>query len=119
VFTDGLLSAEAIGRVQRRGDWVWPAGLSDADVPVRVNRDAPRRKLDYYCDEELARAMRMACAESGRLNRAELVEATCRFIGISHTQAARERIDAVVELATSSRYIALRGDEYETLKTPA
>jgi very-short-patch-repair endonuclease len=119
VFTDGLLSAEAIARVHRRGDWVWPAGLANTDVPVRVNRDAPRRKLDYYCDEELARAMQMACAESGRLNRPELVEATCRFLGISHTQAARERIDAVVELATSSGYIALHGDEYETLQRPA
>ena len=88
-------------------------------MPVRVNRDAPRRKLDYYCDEELARAMQMACTESGRLNRPELVEATCRFLGISHTQAARERIDAVVELATSSGYIGLRGDEYERLQAPA
>jgi very-short-patch-repair endonuclease len=119
VLTDGLLSAINEGRVERRGEFCWAAGLSPKDVPVRVNRDAPRRKLDYYCDEELARAMQMACAESGRLNRPELVEATCRFLGISHTQAARERVDAVVELATSSGSIALRGDEYETLQTPA
>jgi hypothetical protein len=119
VLTDGLLSAINEGRVERRGEFCWPAGLSAKDVPVRVNRDAPRRKLEYYCDDELARAMYMACAESGRLNRPELVEATCRFIGITHTQAARERIDAVVELAASSGYVALRGDEYETLQTPA
>jgi very-short-patch-repair endonuclease len=119
VLTDGLLSAIQERRVEQRGEFCWPAGLAATDVPVRVNRDAPRRRLDYYCDEELARAMHMACAESGRLNRTELVEATCRFLGINHTQAARERIDAVVPLAAALGYMTLRGDEYETLKPPA
>jgi hypothetical protein len=112
VFEDGLLSAAAIGRVERRGEWVWPAGLTPLDVPVRVNRDSGRRKLDYYCDEELARAMHMACVESGRLNRPELVEATCRFLGLTHTPAARERLDGIVELSMTSGFVALRDGEY-------
>jgi hypothetical protein len=112
VFEDGLLSAAAIGRVERRGEWVWPPGLTAQEVPVRVNRDSRRRRLDFYSDEELARAMRMACAQSGRLNRSELVEATCRFLGITHNAGARERLETVVPRSEAWGLISLRDGEY-------
>jgi very-short-patch-repair endonuclease len=109
----GLLAAVDALRgagVVIRGDWAWPAGMDPREVPVRVRRGGPPRPLARYSDEELLRAMEIACRAGGRIPEHQLPRAVADLLGIDLRAAADSRLGALVERAVAGGYITVDGD---------
>lgn len=79
-FDHAIREAERRDAIVRRDAWLWPAAVDVAEAPVRVRVGEPRRRFEWYSNEELLRALRIACSVSGALSREGLVEATGRLL---------------------------------------
>lgn len=107
-FLTAISSAERSGGVVRRDNWLWPPSLPVDEVIVRVRTGEARRRFEWYSDEELVRAILVACTVAGALNRDGLIEATGRLLGVNVTQAMRERVSGLVEVAIESGHLSER-----------
>lgn len=107
-FDHAIREAERRDAIVRRDVWLWPAALDVAEAPVRVRVGEPRRRFEWYSDEELLRALRIACSVSGALSREGLVEATGRLLGVNLTQGIRDRLQLLVPLGIDRGYVVER-----------
>jgi very-short-patch-repair endonuclease len=101
-FLQYISAAELRGTVLRRASWLWPPEMDPGAVPIRVRDGDYKRKFEWYSDEELLRAMTIACGQAGALRLESLSEATTRLLGINTTQAARERFGRLISSALAS-----------------
>ncbi len=107
-FIQAITGAERSGGVVRRSAWLWPPSLHVDGVVVRVRTGEARRRFEWYSDEELVRAIHVACTVAGALNRDGLIEATGRLLGANVTQAMRERVSGLIGVALESGHISDR-----------
>jgi len=108
-FEAAIVGAVRSGGVIRRRAWLWPPAMDVSTVEVRIRVGEARRRFEWYSDEELVRAVGIACSVAGALNRDGLVEATGRLLGVNLTQAVRERIAGVIKLAITNGHVIDRG----------
>ncbi len=99
--------------VRRRNSFYYPPKFDALTLPVRINRGSERRVFRHYADEEVVRAIAIACREAGRLTRAQLPEATARLLDFNLTSTVRLRVDALVDAAVTAGLLATTGGYYE------
>lgn len=107
-FEAAIAGAERSGGIVRRRTWLWPPSVAVESVAVRVRSGEERRRFEWYSDEELVRAIRIACSIAGPLSRDGLAEATGRLLGVNLTEGVRERIDGALDLAITSGHLVDR-----------
>jgi very-short-patch-repair endonuclease len=83
-FERGLDSAIAAGTIPRRGDFLWPAGQTDAQVRYRGG-ECPVTDAERICPEEFDSAVRLVLQQQFGLPFDALTEATARLMGFSRT----------------------------------
>ncbi len=93
----------------RRSKWLWPVSMEVVQVPVWVNLDDPRRKFEFYSDEELLRAMQLACSVAGSVPIESLSEATAKLLGFKLMNPVRVRLESLVPRALAQNWVKDEG----------
>ncbi len=70
-----------LGKVQRRGEFLWPAAMVEPEVRDRSALPAPSRRLDLVAPEEIARAVERVVADAFGMEPAAVPAAACRLLG--------------------------------------
>lgn len=87
----GLLLAEAAGQLERRGDFLWPPGMTTP--PVRTRAHLAVRVIEQVCDEELAQAARLARQQLPNSTPQDQAVQAARLLGFQRvTEGIRQRI---------------------------
>ncbi len=86
-FERALAGATASGDVVRRGDFLWPPGLTRPPVRWRGDEACPVTAAERIAMEELEEAIRITLASEFGATEEGLVTATCRRLGFRRTVA--------------------------------
>jgi very-short-patch-repair endonuclease len=94
------------GLVTLDGNTLWHRDSDRRTVIVKVFRNGTIRDFDAYSDEEILRAMELACHTSVAIKREEVARATARLLGYSRTAPSiRHRIDNLLPRAFQEGYL--------------
>jgi hypothetical protein len=77
------------GAVTRRGEFLWPSGMTEP--PIRDRSHAGPRDAALLPPEELAAALRLVIAKELRIAREDLVKRAAQLLGYSRTGARLQR----------------------------
>jgi len=99
------------GKIRRRGDFLWPAGLERPVVRDRGNLPAPARRLEFVAPEEIEAAIGIAVADACGIEPAAIPPAACRLLGFPRVgEEMRARVDAIVGRMVAEGHLVSRGD---------
>lgn len=111
----GLQEAVARGVIVERGEFAWPATTPADAIPVRRIEEGQERRSDRIPPEEAARALQVACAQSGRIPVDSIARAIAAQLGYQRTT---EALDALamqgLRLATDAGRV-VEADGYITV----
>ena len=82
----GAMSSAATGRTQKRGDFLWPAGLND--VPVRVpvsDVKETKREVAHIPPEEIQACMLLIIRHAVGISADSLIKETANVFGFDRT----------------------------------
>lgn len=97
------------GLFSRKGDFLWPNGMSLAPVRQRVNDQD--RKIELVCREEIGQAILMALELQFGMNRQDLVIEAARLLGFSNTGSrVAEAIESAIEAETKAGRISWKSE---------
>jgi len=103
--------AEQAGRVEPRGEFLWPAGMIDPPVRRRGEAHESVREIDRICPEEIARAARLVLEAQFGMAREDLVAQAARLLGFQHTGSKiQQRVGEVVDGELAAGRIVTAGD---------
>ena len=72
-----------------------------------------RFDIQHYKDQELIRALSLACFEVGSIPKTELIRFTARFLGFSRvTKRITFRLEALISKAIRGKYLREDGNRY-------
>lgn len=83
----GIEDSVRRGTLRRRGDFLWPQGMSTVAVRDRSDVDAQARKLELVCDEEIAAALLDVVARAFSISREDAVATALRLLGFQRISA--------------------------------
>lgn len=103
------------GVVKVSGETLWYGEADERAVPIKISRSSETRSFNYYSDEELLRAMELACNTSVPVKVAEVARATARLLGYSITAPSiRQRIEGLLFKAVQEGYLITAGEGFQS-----
>ncbi len=104
-WMNAIVRAESSRAIVRRDLWLWPPDLNPTEVPVRVSLGRAKRDFQRHSDEELWRAMQIACSVAGSLPREGVPAATAKLLGFKLTDQVKSLLSELVPYAVEYRYL--------------
>jgi hypothetical protein len=103
--------AQHAGRIEQRGDFLWPIGL--ATPIVRAPKEGDKtRSIEYIAPEEITEAAFLCVQEARSLSEADLIAQTAKLLGYARVT---KKIDAAVTGAIDALKASGRITEAEGL----
>jgi hypothetical protein len=100
------------GTIRRQGDFLWSPAMQQPVVRDRSDLPAASRKLDLIAPEEVAQAVEAVVAASFGIEADALPAAAGRALGFTRIgDEFRARVVSIVQSATESGRLALRGGQ--------
>jgi very-short-patch-repair endonuclease len=113
----GLAAREE--KIQKCGDFLWPAGMSRPAVRDRGNLPAVSRKLDLVAPEEIAAAIEKVVSDSFGMEPVAIPPAACRLLGFPRvSDEMRVRVESIIGALIEEKRLATQGNHLVVPKGP-
>ena len=100
--------AQKRGAIAVRGDFLWPAGMTEALVRVSTDENTVRN-IEHICLEEIAEACILCVRDAFAIQKDELIIYVARLLGYNRTGTkVRERIAKGIGLAAEQGTVEIK-----------
>ena len=109
-FEDAIVQASLAGKIEQRGAFLWPAGMTEPPLRDR-SALANGRSLDVIAPEEIALAIRTAVANAYGMEQAQIAATACRLLGFPRlTEEMRATVDPLIDDLLASGHLMRKGE---------
>ena len=99
------------GRFERRGDFLWPKGITTIKVRVALNgAEAEVRPIEYISSEEIGTTMLHVLTHSIGISQGSLIQETANFFRARLTPKTKQMLETELSMLLSSNKITRAGE---------